>query len=180
MWQIMAFSPKRISTLSLRVMKNELIHSFLNLSLIHKFYMGTGQSLKSLGRSPISKTPVAGFFSWGWIGIPAYGSWPHSEPWESPNWDCGSRKVPNHNLWLSMETPSWENGSRMKMGRISPRPAENFSLFFSILVSLGPFNRHLLLPGIIGKVHKICNAGRCPITPCYRNPTGVTTGRMLP
>ena len=59
----MAFSSKRISTLSLSVMKNELIHSFLILSLTYKFYMGTGQPLESLGQSPISKTPVTGLFS---------------------------------------------------------------------------------------------------------------------
>ena len=44
-------------------MENELIHSFLTLSLIDKFYVGAGRPLKSLGRPPISKTPVEGFFS---------------------------------------------------------------------------------------------------------------------
>ena len=80
---------------------------------------------------------------------------------KSPNRDSSSRKVPNSNLWLSMGTPSWENGSRLQLGRMSPRLAENSSLSFSFSLSLsfsllGPYARHLFLPGRIGKMFKGC------------------------
>ena len=80
---------------------------------------------------------------------------------ESPTRDSSSREVPNSNLWWSMGTPSWENGSRLQLGRMSPRLAENSSLSFSFSLSLsfsllGPYARHLFLPGRIGKMFKGC------------------------